>query len=153
DAQAEAVAAFQLKRDDKQALRAVARLLSRTNQVEALEFWKQLDDQHALTTEDRRDEALIAMIAGDNSRAETRVRELVGSKDAGPTDWLLAAQLAMQKNLLDQARPYLERVISDSKTTEAQQLQASLLQLALARDVPQRADAAVRIKKIAQGKS
>src|SRR5262249_24250630 len=55
--------------------------------------------------------------------------------------------------LLDQARPYLERVISDSKTTEAQQLQASLLQLALARDVPERADAAVRIKKIAQGKS
>jgi tetratricopeptide (TPR) repeat protein len=153
DAQAEAVAAYQLKRDDKQALRAVARLLSRTNQMEALDFWKQLDDQQALTTEDRRDEARIAIVGGDNNRAETRVRELVGSKDAGPADWLLAAQLAMQKNLLDQARPYLERVISDSKTTEAQQLQASLFQLALAGDVPRRADAAARIKRIAQGKS
>src|SRR6516165_7389312 len=39
DAQDEAVAAYQLKQDDTQALRAVARLLSRTNQAEALDFW------------------------------------------------------------------------------------------------------------------
>jgi tetratricopeptide (TPR) repeat protein len=153
DAQREAVAAYQLKQDDRQALRAVARFLSRTNQAEALEFWKQLDERHALTTEDRRDEALIAIKAGDNDRAETRVRELVGSKDAGPADWLLAVQLAIQKNLPDQARPYLERVISNSKTNEAQEIEASLFQLALARDVPQRANAVARIKKIAGGKS
>ena len=153
DAQREAVAAYQLRQDNRQALRAVARLLSRTDQMEALDFWKRLDEQHALTTEDRRDEALIAIKAGDNDRAEKGIRELLGSKDAGPTDWLLAAQLAIQKNLLDQARPYLERVISDSMITEAQQFQASLFQLAVGRDVAQRAEAAKRIKKIAQGKS
>src|SRR6516164_9241529 len=153
DAQHEAVAAYQLKQDDRQALRAVARWLSRTNQAEALDFWKRLDEQHALTTEDRRDEALMAIKAGDNDQAEKSIRELLDLKDAGSADWLLAAQLAIQKDLPDKARPYLERVVSDSKTSEAQQFQASLFQLALARDVLQRADAAARIKKIAEGKS
>src|SRR5215471_2967267 len=131
DAQTEAVAAYQLQPLEPQAARAVARFLSRTNKVEALGFWQQLENWHALTTEDRRDEALIAIIASDDERAEAAVRELISSKDAGPADWLLAAQLAIQKKVPDDAQPYLEKVISDSHTNEAQQLQASLLELAI----------------------
>lgn len=154
DARGEAVAAYQLRPTEPQALRAVARFLSRTHQPEALDFWKQLDERRLLTTEDRRDEALIAIIASDNERAESAVRKLVSSKDAGPTDWLLAAQLAIQKNVRDDAGPWLEKVIGDPRTNESQQFQASLLQFAfVSDDEAQRANAAAQIKKIARGKS
>lgn len=154
DARAEAVAAYQLRPGEPQALRAVARFLSRTRQPEALDFWKQLGERHLLTKDDRRDEATIAIVAGDNDRAEAAVRELTNAKDAGPAEWLLAAQLAIQKNLRDDARTSLQKIINDPRTSETQQFQASLLQLALAaNDQAERANAVTRLKKIAAGKS
>jgi hypothetical protein len=154
DARAEAIAAYQLRPGEPQALRAVARFLTRTRQPEALDFWKQLDERHRLTAEDRRDEATIAIIAADNERAEAAVRELISSKDAGPTEWLLAAQLAIQKNLRGDARTYLDKIIADPRTSETQQFQASLLQLALAgNDQTERANAIARLKKIAAEKT
>ena len=154
DARSEAVAAYQLRPGEPLALRAVARFLSRTRQPEALDFWKQLDQRHLLTEEDRRDEATIAIIAGDNDRAGAAVHQLTSSKNAGPAEWLLAAQLAIQKNLRDDARTYLQKIIADPRTSDTQQFQATLLQLALAgADQSERANAVARLKEIAAGKT
>jgi hypothetical protein len=154
DARGEAVAAYQLRPTEPQALRAVARFLSRTYQIEALDFWKQLAERTSLTHQDVRDEAMIAIIAGDTARADAAVRELIGLKDGGPADWLLAAQLSIQKNLRDEAKPYLEKIAADSRTTKSEHFRATLLQLALAgNNHTERANAVARLKKIAAGKT
>lgn len=154
DASAHAVAAYQLSPTEPQALRAVARFLSRTRQPEALEFWKQLRERHLLTTDDRRDEALIAIMAADNERAEAAVGELLSVKNPGPADWILAAQLAFQKNLPEDAKGYLEKIVIDPRATERQLYQASVLQFALAGDnQAERASAIARLKKIGAGKT
>src|ERR1700747_624732 len=49
EAQREASAAYQLVPTEPQALRAVARFLSRIRQPEALDFWKQLEARQSLT--------------------------------------------------------------------------------------------------------
>jgi hypothetical protein len=153
DARSEAVAAYQLRPTEPQALRAVARFQSRTHQIEALDFWKQLAERTSLTHQDVRDEAMIAIIAGDTARANAAVRELVGSL-AEPADWLLAAQLSIQKNLRDEAKPYLEKIVADSRSTESEQFRATLLQLALTgNNQTERANAVARLKKIAAGKT
>jgi hypothetical protein len=153
DARAEAVAAYQLRPTEPQALRAVARFLSRTHQPEALEFWKQLASKTSLTREDLRDEAMIAIIAGDTSRVDASVRELIGSHPE-PADWLLSAQLSIQKNLRDEAKRYLEKIVADPRAMESEQFRATLLQFALAGDnQTERANALTRLKKLAQGKT
>jgi hypothetical protein len=153
DARGEAVAAFQLRPTEPQALRAVARFLSRTHQPEALEFWKQLAGKTPLTRQDVRDEAMIAIIAGDTSRADASVRELIGSH-AEPADWLLAAQLSVQKNLYEEAKSFLEKIVADPRTTASEQFRATLLQLAFAgNNQAERANALTRLKKLADAKT
>jgi hypothetical protein len=153
DARGEAVAAYQLRPTEPQALRAVARFLSRTHQPEALEFWKQLASKTPLTRQDVRDEATIAIIAGDTSRADASVRELMSSH-AEPADWLLAAQLSVQKNLYEEAKSFLEKIVADPRTTASEQFRATLLQLALAgNNQAERANALTRLKKLADAKT
>jgi hypothetical protein len=153
DARGEAVAAYQLRPTEPQALRAVARFLSRTHQPEALEFWKQLASKTPLTRQDVRDEAMIAIIAGDTSRADASVRELMSSH-AEPADWLLAAQLSVQKNLYEEAKSFLEKIVADPRTTASEQFRATLLQLALAgNNQAERANALTRLKKLADAKT
>src|SRR5260370_17932758 len=74
----EAPATYELPPTDPQALRAVARFLSRTHQISALDFWKQLAKKNSLTHQDVRDEAMIAIIASDTARADTAVHALAG---------------------------------------------------------------------------
>ena len=51
---------------------------------------------------------MIAIIASDIALADTAEFELIDSH-AEPSDWLLAAQLSIQKNLPDEAKSYLEK--------------------------------------------
>src|SRR5438876_3218738 len=97
DAQKEAIAAYQLRPTEPQALRAVARFLSRTRQPQALDFWQQLEKCAPLTRDDRQDEAAIAIMTGELAQAEIGVHTLLESKDVDPGSWLLAAQLSIQK--------------------------------------------------------
>src|ERR1700704_6089566 len=60
EARKEATAAYQLWSDEPEAIRAVARFLSRTRQAQALEFWDRLETQGRLTRDDLVDEASIA---------------------------------------------------------------------------------------------
>lgn len=157
EARKEATAAYQLRPAEPQSVRAVARFLSRTRQPDALEFWQQLEKLTPLTREDRQDEAAIAIVSGETARAEIAVQALLESKGANPIDWLLAAQLAIQKGAADDAMSALGKVFSDAQSTEQQQLQAALLELALAsgsEGIDERAtDAWSRIEKISQEKS
>ena len=153
DARSEAMAVYQLSPDQPEALRAVARYLTRMHSIEALDFWKQLSRKTSLTRVDMRDEAMIAIIAGDVALADTAVDELIDSH-AEPADWLLAAQLAIQKNLPDEAKSYLEKIVADSRATESEQFRATLLQLSLAANSPsERAKAVTRLGKLAEGKT
>jgi hypothetical protein len=147
------MAAYQLSPDQPEALRAVARYLTRLHSIEALDFWKQLSKKTSLTRSDVRDEAMMAIIAGDVALADTAMDELIDSH-AKPADWLLAAQLAMQKNLPDEAKSYLEKIVADSRATESEQFRATLLQLSLAANSPsERANALTRLGKLAEGKT
>ena len=153
DARSEAMAAYQLSPDQPEALRAVARYLTRLHSIEALDFWKELSKKTSLTRLDVRDEAMIAIIAGDIALADTAMDELIDSH-AEPADWLLAAQLAIQKNLPDEAKSYLEKIVADSRATESEQFRATLLQLSLAANSPsERANALTRLGKLAEGKT
>src|SRR5947207_345360 len=156
-ARKEASAAYQLRPTEPQSVRAIARFLSRTRQPDALEFWQQLEKLTPLTREDRQDEAAIAIVSGETSRAEIAVQALLESKGADPAGWLLAALLAIQKGAADDAMLALGKVFNDTNATEQQQLQAALLELALASGseaIDARAtDAWSRIEKISRGKS
>lgn len=153
DARSEAMAALQLSPGQSEALRAVARYLTRLHSIEALDFWKELSRKTSLTRLDVRDEAMIAIIAGDTALADTTVHQLIGS-NAEPADWLLAAQLAIQKNLPDEAKLSLAKIAADSRATESEQFRATLLQLSLATNSPsERANALTRLEKSAEGKT
>src|SRR5689334_23786221 len=91
----EAIAAYQLRQTEPEALRAIARLLSRTRQTQALDFWDQLSKIEPLTPEDLRDDAAIALFAGDASRAATAIKQLT-THQSEPVDLLLRAQLNIQ---------------------------------------------------------
>jgi hypothetical protein len=133
DARNEAVAALQLGRNEPQAIRAVARFLTRTRQPDALEFWTELAKIDNLTRGDLRDEATIALMASEMTRAERAVRELLGRPGAGPADWLLAAQLAVNKGAPQDAQTFLDRVFVDARAAPREQLQAAALQVGTAR--------------------
>jgi cytochrome c-type biogenesis protein CcmH/NrfG len=130
EARAETVAAYQLRPSEPQALRAVARFLTRTRQPDALEFWSELRKIDKLTRDDLREEAAIALMASETTRAAESVRVLLERSDAGPADWLLAAQSAQQNNAPDEARKFAQKVLDDPRADEPNQLQAAILVLA-----------------------
>ena len=132
EARTEAVAAYQLWPAEPEALRAVARFLSRVRQADALEFWRKLREKEPLTREDLRDEATIALVAGEGDRAAAVVRELLAEKDPEPADWALAAQVAIRNSARDEARAAIEKIVNHPRATEREQLQAALLKLAAA---------------------
>jgi tetratricopeptide (TPR) repeat protein len=158
EARGEAVAAYQLRATEPQALRAVARFLSRTRQPDALEFWKQLQDREPLTREDLRDEAAIALASGDMPRADDAVQKLISSKaeparQPAAIDWLLAAQLSIQKGVPEDARASLEKVLNDPTATEREQYQAILFQLGTSQNQDQVNEAWSRLEKLSRGPS
>ena len=160
DARIEATAAYQLWPGEPEALRAVARFLSRIRQTDALEFWKQLEAKSALTRADLRDEATIALIAGDLERAKSATIRLIDGSGGEPTphDWLLAAQLAIQQGAGNDVQRYVEHVLKNRDATSREQFQASLLELQIANtgdadnDHKIQADAWQRISQLALGK-
>ena len=124
----EAVAAYQLRPTEAEALRAIARLLSRTRQTQALEFWDQLSKIEPLRREDLRDNAAIALFAGDASRAATAIKQLT-THQSEPGDLLLRAQLNLQANAPDLAREDCEKILNDSRANRREQFQAAVIEL------------------------
>jgi tetratricopeptide (TPR) repeat protein len=133
EARKEATAAYQLWPNEPEAIRAVARFLSRTRQAQALEFWDLLAKKSQLTRADLREEASIALFAGDDARA-TRVIRAILSGANGPVtagDQLLAAQLALRNGAAIEAHDAIEKVFGDAQATNREKLQAALLTIAI----------------------
>jgi ribosomal protein L22 len=131
DARTEASAAYQLRPTEPQALRAVARLLSRTRQADAFDFWRQLEKREPLTRVDLRDKLSISLAAGDLAAARDCVEGLLDERNGKPAaaDWVLAAQFYLQNRARDKAQPLIEKVLADPAASEREQLQAALLQI------------------------
>jgi hypothetical protein len=97
-------------------------------------FWRQLAEKTTLTREDLRDEASIALTSGQTVTAEDAIKNLfTNDRTVIAADELLAAQLAIQKNLPEEAPPYLEKIFNDRRATDGEQLQAAMLQLGIAK--------------------
>ncbi len=127
EARTEAVAAYQLRPTEPEAIRAVARLLSRAGQADALGFWKELRARATLTPTDLRDEASIALKAKELELAEEAIGQLLKGPDSRPADVLLAAELAVQKQDLNGAVERMHKVMDNSAATDRDRLQATLL--------------------------
>jgi tetratricopeptide (TPR) repeat protein len=124
----EATAAYQLRPDEPQAIRAVALLLSRAGQGDALTFWKSLASKTSLTREDLREEAGVALQANDAPAAEEAVQKLLGTPDwkPTPTDLLLATEVAMRQREFDKVSKFAEQVLADPGATRHDQLRATI---------------------------
>lgn len=133
EARKAATAALQLWPNEPQAIRAVARFLSRTRQPQALEFWDRLEAQGRLTRDDLVDEATIALIASDDTRAKRAIQALLSGKFGAPkpTDRLLEAQLALRQGASIEAHDVLQKIFADPSATTREKLQAALLEIAI----------------------
>lgn len=129
-----AIAAYQLRPGEPEALRAVARFLSRTRQPQALDFFTQLAERAPLTRDDRRDEAAAALSAGEGERAAAAVKELLKNKGGNPAprDHLLVAQVALQQGARAEASAHLAKIHDNPQATERERLQAAVLGLSAA---------------------
>lgn len=155
-ARKEALAAYQLRPNEPQALRAAAQYLSRTRQQQALEFWEQLAKLQPLTRDDLRDEATVALISGQTAPAAKAIKSLLERKDAGPREWLLAVQLALQKGNAIEAQRYLEQALATPSASGREQMQAAVVQLAIATgddltNAQRRTKALDRLEKLSRG--
>lgn len=137
EARTAAVEALQLRFTEPEAVRAVARFLSRTGQAqEALEFWARLREltRDGLGREDRRDEANAALAAGDVARAgaeATRLLEDPGA--AGPADYLLGALVAARQGRPADAAGLAQKVLAAGPAaTGREQLNGAVLAFTLA---------------------
>jgi hypothetical protein len=149
----EATAAYQLRSSEPEAVRAIARLLTRVRQPQALEYWDQLAHIAPLTPDDLRDDAAVALMTGDLHRADTAVKKLLAASPT-PADFLLDAQLAAQSGNFEVARADSQKVISDPRASSREQLQATMLAFALTGSAQAKESSGIwrRIGKIAQGK-
>ena len=153
DARKEAMAAYQLWPDEPEAIRAVGRFLSRTRQAQALEFWDRLEGH--FTRADLVDEASIALIAGDDTRAKRSIATLLGGKfgPPKPIDHLFEAQLAIRQGAPIEAHDALQKIFDDSSATSREKLQAALLEVAISSGSEAwRDDAWTRLRKVADEK-
>ena len=160
EARESAVAAYQLRGTEPQAIRAVARLLSRTGQQQALEFWDQLAAKESLTRDDLRDLAMVAMAAGDHARSEKAIEQLLapGSGQATPSDWLLAARVAAQRRDFAGVLSYVDKILAAPDSSERQQFQAAMLGGSVPHGTPEEmqrrhADTWSRIVQLSQSQS
>src|SRR6266550_9320230 len=80
DARTEAIAAYQLRSTEPEAIRAVARLLSRAGQSDGLKFWTELEAKTKLTRTDLRDQAGVALKTREFHVADKAIKELLGNR-------------------------------------------------------------------------
>lgn len=157
EARKEAIAAYQLRSNEPEAIRAVARLLSRAGQGDALGFWQQLSEHTSLTRQDLRDKAAIALKMREFDVADATIQKLLepNAGGPGPADWIDAAELAIQRQKYDEALTHLRRVLADNEATERDQFAATmgLERILAARDATDHSEVYDRLIKMAESKS
>jgi hypothetical protein len=133
EANAKARDAYLLRPTEPESWRAIARLASRRGQGTAvLEWWKKVDEEHRLATEDRRDYAASALAAGELVVAAPQVDLLLSQKGGpAPLDLLLAAQLAARRQDGRLAMDYTERATTDPRAKPNELLAGAVLVLSM----------------------
>ena len=128
EARDEATAAYQLRPNVPDAIRAVARLLSCAGQADALNFWKNLAAITSLNREDFRDEAEIALRANDLAIADDAVEHLLKDPGGKPEarDFNLAVEIALRRRQFDKVSGLTAKVFSDPKASRRDQLRANV---------------------------
>jgi hypothetical protein len=152
----EAIAAYRLRATEPQAIRAVARLFSRAGQPDGLAFWKELRKLEPLTRADLRDEAELALKTRELDLGSEAVKELLSNREGGPTasDWLLAAQLAVQQQDLDRASMQIRKIFAGTDASARDRLQATLVLDAILRgkEAPDQSEVIDRLAGLARAK-
>jgi hypothetical protein len=133
DANAKARDAYLLSPPEPESWRAIARLASRTNQWQpALEWWKNVDEAHRLTVEDRRDYIAAALAAGEVTLAAKQVEALLAQRgEPAAIDLMWAAQVAKRQSDPVLALDYSERVLADKRARPYEISSAATLVLSL----------------------
>ena len=156
DARAEAIAAYQLRASEPEAIRAVARLLSRAGQSDGLKFWHELEAESKLTRADLRDEAGLALRTREFGLADKATKELLGNRDGGPTpvDWLLAADLATQEQDPERATTQIRKIFASTKASDRDLFKATLIldRVLQTREATDRTEVLERLARLASGK-
>ena len=152
DANAKARDAYVLRPTEPEAWRAIARLASRTNQwPPALEWWKNVDEAHRLTVEDRRDYVAAALAAGEVTLAAKQVQVLMAQHAPAAIDLMWAGQLASRQSDPVLALDYAERVLADKHAKPLEIASAATLVLSLTSPSSRRyAEAWKRIEDLAR---
>ena len=152
DANAKARDAYLLRPTEPEAWRAIARLASRTNQwPPALEWWKNVDEAHRLTVEDRRDYIGTALAAGEVTLAAKQVQVLMAQPAPAAIDLMWAGQLASRQSDPALALDYAERVLADKRAKPYEIASAATLVLSLTSpSSPRYAEAWKRIEDLAR---
>jgi len=152
DANAKARDAYLLRPTEPEPWRAIARLAFRTNQwPAALEWWKNVDEAHRLTVEDRRDYIAAALTAGEVTLAAQQVQVLMSQHTPAAIDLLWAGQVASRQSDPVLALDYAERVLADKSSKPYEIASAATLVLSLIPPDSQRyAEAWKRIEDIAR---
>ena len=129
EARDEASTAYQLRPTEPLAMRAVARLLSRVGQGDALAFWKNLAAAAPLTRQDYRDECDIALRTNDLAIANDAAEHLLQNVDGNPAaaDFILAAEVAIRRRQFDKAIDLAGKVFNDSGAAKRDQLRANIV--------------------------
>ena len=139
DANAKVRDAYLLRPTEPEAWRAIARLASRANQWQsALEWWKNVDEAHRLTVEDRRDYIAAALSAGEVTLAARQVEVLMAQRAPAAIDLMWAGQLASRQSDPVLALDYAERVLADTRAKPYEIASAATLILSLTSPSSQR---------------
>jgi hypothetical protein len=152
DANAKARDAYLLRPTEPESWRAIARLASRTNQwPPALEWWKNVDEAHRLTVEDRHDYIAAALAAGEVTLASKQVQVLMSQRAPAAIDLVWAGQLASRQSDPVLALDYAERVLADKRAKPFEIASAATLVLSLTSPYSQRyAEAWKQIENVAR---
>ena len=152
DANAKARGAYLLRPTEPESWRAIARLASRTNQwAPALEWWKNVDEAHRLTVEDRRDYIAAALAAGEVTLATNQVQVLMAQPAPAASDLMWAGQVASRQSDPVLALDYAERVLADKRAKPYEIASAATLVLSLTSPYSQHyAEAWKRIEDVAR---
>lgn len=153
EAAAKARDALQLRRNEPEAWRPIARLLTQSGQsAGSLDWWKRLDELGKLTTQDRRDYAVAALTSGDLAAASAQAELLLAQNEGpAPIDYILAAQVALRRQQGNAALDYSERVLNDPRTKPNELFATAMMVISFTKpDSPPNARAWAEITKLAR---
>lgn len=140
DARGKVQDAYALSSQEPEAVRTTADFLDRVNQPrQALAFWKQLDDLHALTPADQLGYAAAELNAGDPDAAAARLALAWPAGTPGsPAAWQLAMQLATRRDHAAEAADLARRILADPAAPVRTRFNAAATLLATTSGVAQR---------------